>query len=94
MAVFSMLVTNTTSCSSSSDEPESPILVIPDEEQEPEGPTVFDEANSVYKAYTGLVMAGYQGWFSAEGDDSNWGWNHYKNTQYGGFTSSCSSIYM
>lgn len=32
----------------------------------------------VYPSYTGLVMAGYQGWFAAEGDDSNRGWYHYR----------------
>ncbi|MEJ5053496.1 glycoside hydrolase family 71/99-like protein [Sphingobacterium sp. MYb382] len=31
-----------------------------------------------YTAYTGLVMAGYQGWFAAEGDGSNRGWYHYQ----------------
>lgn len=31
-----------------------------------------------YSTYKGLVMAGYQGWFNAEGDGANRGWNHYK----------------
>ena len=30
-----------------------------------------------YDSYQGLVMAGYQGWFAAEGDESNRGWYHY-----------------
>lgn len=39
---------------------------------------VFDNRSSNrYSSYTNLVMAGYQGWFAAEGDDSNIGWHHY-----------------
>ena len=30
-----------------------------------------------YDSYENLVMAGYQGWFAAEGDDSHRGWYHY-----------------
>ena len=33
--------------------------------------------NTRYDSYTGLVMAGYQGWFAAQGDESNRGWYHY-----------------
>ncbi len=33
--------------------------------------------NTRYDSYKGLVMAGYQGWFAAEGDDSHRGWYHY-----------------
>lgn len=32
-----------------------------------------------YMSYKGLVMAGYQGWFNAEGDGADRGWNHYKD---------------
>lgn len=31
-----------------------------------------------YDSYRGLVMAGYQGWFAAEGDDAGRGFYHYK----------------
>nr|WP_294897562.1 glycoside hydrolase family 71/99-like protein [uncultured Pedobacter sp.] len=33
---------------------------------------------SAFKSYQGLVMAGYQGWFRAEGDGSESGWQHYQ----------------
>lgn len=31
----------------------------------------------MYPSYKGLVMAGYQGWFRAEGDKADRGWGHY-----------------
>jgi len=51
---------------------------------------VYDETGCLYTSYTGLVMAGYQGWFAAEGDDSNRGWYHYQgnNNAFGPGTSS------
>ena len=30
-----------------------------------------------YPSYTGLVMAGYQGWFRAPGDEGDSGWGHF-----------------
>ncbi|TNF43313.1 MAG: xylosidase, partial [Bacteroidetes bacterium] len=30
-----------------------------------------------YTSYKGLVMAGYQGWFRAPGDEANSGWGHF-----------------
>lgn len=39
--------------------------------------------NSKYTSYKGLVMAGYQGWFRAEGDGANQGFAHYdKNGRF------------
>jgi hypothetical protein len=31
----------------------------------------------MYPSYKGLVMAGYQGWFRADGDEANRGWQHF-----------------
>lgn len=52
-----------------------------------------DDPNAVYKSYDKLVMAGYQGWFAAEGDDSNRGWYHYEKGGCG-FEPGCSTIDM
>ena len=38
----------------------------------------YDESHSIFKSYKGLVMAGYQGWFTAEGDGAGRGWHHYQ----------------
>lgn len=35
------------------------------------------QSKNPYGSYTNLVMVGYQGWFAADGDDSNRGWYHY-----------------
>ncbi len=34
-----------------------------------------------YNSYRGLVMAGYQGWFSTPDDGGNRGWYHYQGKQ-------------
>tara|TARA_B100000809_G_scaffold263834_1_gene318046 strand:+ start:4393 stop:5697 length:1305 start_codon:yes stop_codon:yes gene_type:complete len=40
-----------------------------------------DKSN--FMTYKGLIMAGYQGWFNAEGDGANRGWTHYsKNGKF------------
>lgn len=54
--------------------------------------TVYDETGCLYTSYTNLVMAGYQGWFAAVGDDSGRGWYHYKGDC--GFVPGCSTIDM
>ncbi|PRD48881.1 glycoside hydrolase family 71/99-like protein [Sphingobacterium haloxyli] len=38
---------------------------------------VYDETGLAYTSYTGLVMAGYQGWFNTPDDGANRGWTHY-----------------
>ncbi|GAB3699051.1 hypothetical protein GCM10027592_24690 [Spirosoma flavus] len=38
----------------------------------------YDEKGCLYTSYKGLVMAGYQGWFAAQGDASDRGWYHYQ----------------
>ncbi|SNR43762.1 hypothetical protein SAMN06265371_10335 [Lutibacter agarilyticus] len=71
------------------EEIEEPVVVNPPPTVEE---VVYDETGCLYTSYTNLVMAGYQGWFAAEGDESNRGWHHYKNSC--GFTPGCSSIDM
>ena len=34
--------------------------------------------SSKFMSYTGLAMAGYQGWFNCEGDGAGRGWTHYQ----------------
>ena len=36
--------------------------------------------NTAYNSYKGLVMAGYQGWFNAEGDGADRGFYHYRGS--------------
>ncbi|WP_460670564.1 glycoside hydrolase family 71/99-like protein [Larkinella ripae] len=38
----------------------------------------YDEKGCLFTRYNGLVMAGYQGWFAAQGDASERGWHHYQ----------------
>ena len=39
---------------------------------------VYNETGCLFTSYKGLVMAGYQGWFTAEGDGAERGWHHYE----------------
>ena len=52
----------------------------------------YNDTGCNYISYKNLVMAGYQGWFSAEGDASDRGWHHYKNNSCGGFFPGCTSV--
>ncbi|MFB0908868.1 MAG: hypothetical protein ACI9V1_000282 [Spirosomataceae bacterium] len=60
--------------------------------QPPVEEIVYDETGLLFTSYDKLVMAGYQGWFAAEGDESNRGWYHYKSSC--GFQPECSTIDM
>src|SRR6188768_3514920 len=51
---------------------------------------VYDQTGVLFPSYKGLVMAGYQGWFTAEGDGANRGWHHYQKN--GKFEPGFSSI--
>lgn len=45
---------------------------------EPEKEVVYNQEGILFPSYKGLVMAGYQGWFNAEGDGANRAWHHYQ----------------
>lgn len=53
---------------------------------------VYDETGCLYTAYDNLVMAGYQGWFAAQGDGSDRGWYHLGMANCGGFKPGCSAV--
>lgn len=72
--IFLMIIGTVISCSKKSEEPEPiPVDPVTDEKE-----TGYDTSGLQYPSYTGLVMAGYQGWFAAQGDGSNRGWYHYQ----------------
>ncbi len=48
----------------------------------------------VHCSYKGLVMAGYQGWFNAEGDGLKRGFYHYKDKRTGTFRPGAASVDM
>lgn len=51
-------------------------------------------ARPVADSYRGLVMAGYQGWFNAEGDGHKRGYYHYKDKRTGEFRPGAASVDM
>lgn len=52
----------------------------------------YDETGCNYTSYKNLVMAGYQGWFTAKGDGAGRGWRHYGKPSCGGFAPGCTSV--
>lgn len=78
----------TCSCSGNSptpaETPDNPTGEVPE--------AVYDETGCLYTSYTNLAMAGYQGWFAAEGDESDRGWYHYRSHQCGGFFPGCTNV--
>ncbi len=75
------------SCNGNPEVPVKEEAIIP-----PIKESVYDETGCLYTSYTNLVMAGYQGWFAAVGDDSGRGWYHYQGNC--GFVPGCSTIDM
>ncbi|HTE25560.1 glycoside hydrolase family 71/99-like protein [Flavitalea sp.] len=84
LAVFIITIacTKKTGVDQTPGEPETPVV--------PE--VVYDETGCLFKSYSNLVMAGYQGWFAAEGDESQRGWYHYQNRSCGGLAPGCSGV--
>lgn len=56
------------------------------------GASTASARTPLYPSYTNLVMAGYQGWFAAQGDGSDREWHHYEGKC--GFAPGCSTIDM
>lgn len=50
------------------------------------------QGKRMFTSYRGLVMAGYQGWFNAPGDNAGRGWYHYKGRD--GFRPGSASVDM
>lgn len=74
------------SCKSGSKGDDNTIPVEPPKVEE----VVYNEAGCLYTTVDKLVMAGYQGWFAAEGDESKRGWYHYRRA--GKFEPNFSSV--
>ena len=52
---------------------------------------IVNDHDAVYPSYNKLVMAGYQGWHAAEGDESRRGWYHYEKKGCG-FVPGCTNV--
>ncbi len=85
--IFGLIAVTFFNCSKNttpSSNPITPPVVTPE--------AVYDETGCLYTSVDNLVMAGYQGWFAAEGDASERGWYHYRNVSCGGFLPGCASV--
>jgi hypothetical protein len=77
LLLFIVLAFSALSCDCSGEEKRTNYIPTPTEEVK------YDETGVLFKSYNGLVMAGYQGWFTAEGDGAGRGWHHYeKNNRF------------
>jgi hypothetical protein len=74
-------------CSKKNDNKEEPPVNPPVVEE-----AKYDETGCLYTSFKNLVMAGYQGWFAAQGDASERGWYHYQNGACGGFFPGCAAV--
>lgn len=84
--LISAIILILTGCSKS----EAPPSTIPDKPSVVVAEAIYDETGCIYRSYENLVMAGYQGWFAAQGDESDRGWYHYQRA--GKFEPGFSSI--
>ncbi len=75
LIVLSLMLGLLTACSKTTGNQDNGKTDEPDPVENPDG---YDTSGLVYPKYEGLVMAGYQGWFNAEGDGANRGWYHYQ----------------
>jgi hypothetical protein len=57
--------------------PDEPTVVPPTPPPTNPNEVVYDETGCLYTSYNKLVMCGYQGWFSCQGDPAGMGWVHY-----------------
>ena len=70
--IFTLIISFGISCSDKKGQAEPK-----EETKKPVEEVKYDETGCNYTSYKGLAMAGYQGWFTTEGDGANSRWTHY-----------------